>query len=106
MIEPFVKDARFAIRGLQKQPAFTFAAVMALALGIGAGLGTRLQPALPTFSDSRTLPCSRSPTAPQAADRAGNNGPGLPCSAVSSPYVCFYRYSGSWWHGANVLRWH
>jgi Tol biopolymer transport system component len=36
MIEVLVKDARFAIRGLQKQPAFTFAAVMALALGIGA----------------------------------------------------------------------
>ena len=36
MIEAFVKDARYAIRGLQKQPAFTFAAVMALALSIGA----------------------------------------------------------------------
>jgi putative ABC transport system permease protein len=36
VIEALIKDARFAIRGLRKQPAFTFASVMALALGIGA----------------------------------------------------------------------
>src|SRR5437762_6412897 len=49
--------------------------------------------------------CGR-PTVPRAAGRPGNNGPGLPCSAVSSPCVCFCRYWGSWWHGANVLHWH
>jgi hypothetical protein len=46
------------------------------------------------------------PTAHRAAGRPGNNGPDLPCSAVSSPCVCSCRCWGSWWHGANVLHWH
>lgn len=52
------------------------------------------------------LLCSGRPIAPRAAGRLGNNGPGLPCSAVSSPCVCFCRCWGSSWRGANVLHWH
>ena len=52
------------------------------------------------------LLCSGRPIDPRAAGRPGNNGPGLLCSAVSSPCVCFCRCWGSWWHGANVLHWH
>ena len=51
------------------------------------------------------LACSGRPTA-RAAGWSGNNGPGLPCFAASSPCVCFCRCWGSWWRGANVLHWH
>src|SRR5262245_21346589 len=35
-LEMFAKDLRYAMRGLRKNPAFTVAAVITLAVGIGA----------------------------------------------------------------------
>jgi ABC-type nitrate/sulfonate/bicarbonate transport system permease component len=54
-VEILMRDLRFAGRSLQRSPAFTLGAVLALALGIGAGTAVFSVVDRILF---RSLPCS------------------------------------------------